>query len=496
MANIPPNRSPSPDPRYPFIGPNYQKHGELQGYLYNPYTDKYRVDPVAAENAGLKPKTKSPPGTGQILGAVAGGAAALAAGKLVGEKGVGYLGDKVGSIFGGEAAKQTGTGVSEAIAGQSAQRGTGLLGSGESVSGAAPATGGAVPTAGAGGGYEGFGIDSGSGLETFESEVGPTGANSGSGGTPWFDVGAPSYAGYLGAGLEVANSIKNFDDVEANDKATYIQGHTALAAADIYTGGLASGAYGLIASTGPGKKAINALHKLDRAVNPVTIAANRLHLFKPSTKEMERKRWGGLMGDGVQNADIAYEANHPGGKTGRGVWESGKYAGQEWTFEKAKDLAKEDPSHFQLVFGNFDTFGNDWNTYSDAQQKEITRRLVAEDLYTPDYGDIVIKKKNQDRARAIKDEVLGGKPPAQILEPDAKNLPAPTPRGNGLLGTPGASIDPGFSRPPPAGLAQPQGPAPVVGMPRGNGLLGTPGSLNVSEELKKARPYRPLLGPR
>ena len=131
------------------------------------------------------------------------------------------------------------------------------------------------------------------------------------------------------------------------------------------------------------------------------------------TKQYEAERWGGLADDGVADANAAFQANHPEGDTGK--WTTGQFAGKEWNFEDASTLAKQDPSQFRLVYGNYQTFGNDWSKYSPAQQDQIVSRLLSEGLYKPDHGDIIIK--NEDAARKIKDEVLAGGPVTTAVNP-------------------------------------------------------------------------------
>jgi hypothetical protein len=124
----------------------------------------------------------------------------------------------------------------------------------------------------------------------------------------------------------------------------------------------------------------------------------------PSTKELEKERWGNLADAGVVDAQAAFLANHPPGDTS--IYQEGPRKGQKWKFENALEDAKKDPNHFRLVFGNYDTFGNDWSTYTPEQQLAITGRLANEGLYAGRKGDVVITDK--ERARKIKDEVLSG----------------------------------------------------------------------------------------
>lgn len=122
------------------------------------------------------------------------------------------------------------------------------------------------------------------------------------------------------------------------------------------------------------------------------------------TKEYQKERWGGLQEKGIRGASQAYALNHPEGDDS--TWKSGKYAGEKWTMEKALDLVKDDPTHFHHVYGNYKTFGNDWSGYSEQQKSAIVSRLAQEGLYKGNKGDVVIS--DEERARKIKDEILGG----------------------------------------------------------------------------------------
>lgn len=138
-------------------------------------------------------------------------------------------------------------------------------------------------------------------------------------------------------------------------------------------------------------------------------------LDNPSTKELEKKRWGKLKESGVVDAEAAFLANHPPGDTS--VYQEGPRKGQKWTFENALEDAKKDPVHFRLVYGNYDTFGNDWSKYTPEQQDAIVSRLANEGLYAGRKGDVVITDK--ERARKIKDEILSGQTQSTAVTPEA-----------------------------------------------------------------------------
>jgi hypothetical protein len=123
--------------------------------------------------------------------------------------------------------------------------------------------------------------------------------------------------------------------------------------------------------------------------------------------------------NGVTDAQAAFLANHPPGDTS--IYQDGPRKGQKWTFENALADAKQDPKQFRLVFGNYDTFGNDWSTYTPEQQDAIVSRLANENLYGSKKGDVIITDKA--RARQIKDEVLSGKT-ATAVTPEVANVTA------------------------------------------------------------------------
>ena len=159
-----------------------------------------------------------------------------------------------------------------------------------------------------------------------------------------------------------------------------------------------------------------------------------------STKERQAERWGELEKQGVANVGAAYQANHP--QDDSGTWNSGKYSGQKWTFEKAQDLAKEDPTHFLHVYGNYKTFGNDWNSYGVDKQKQIVGGLVNAGLYKSEKGDIQIKDEN--KAREIKDQILAGTYAPTAAAPQVNAAPAPStpaaPKRSSTL-SPGIGMD-------------------------------------------------------
>lgn len=202
------------------------------------------------------------------------------------------------------------------------------------------------------------------------------------------DVVAPAAAAYFGT----QNAIEGFE--EGNE----VQ-------AGLGTAGAAWGAAGLMSTAGL------------LSSNPVTlpvgaavaaiagILAGTGVLEHKSTKEYHAERVGrlGPAGQDYFNKAASLAAQDPN----NGTWTDGKYAGQKWTFEKAQDLAKDDPTHFIGNMGNFDTFGDGWTTTPYEKQKNIVSRLIDEGLYVSNKGDVMIDHENQARAKEIYNEEMG-----------------------------------------------------------------------------------------
>lgn len=137
-----------------------------------------------------------------------------------------------------------------------------------------------------------------------------------------------------------------------------------------------------------------------------------------------------------------FAANHAVDDTG--VWQSGKYAGQKWSFDKALDLQKtEDPGTFQHVLGNYQTDPN-YHTYSDQQQKEITSKLAAANLYASKHGDVVVTDK--DAAKKIIDSVVNKSPssntaPTRSIDTGRTPFISRDPRANAITGQLGGTAD-------------------------------------------------------
>lgn len=141
-TSAPVERLPSSNPKYPFVGRNYQQYGEQPGYIYYPWTDQYYIDPNAVQGYGeqvgiiKKPETPKAPSLidtvlpiAAVGGAVGlGSALATNPGEVL--SGITGFGDKVGGLLG--------------LGGQA----SGATAATTGASGAAGLAGGAVPLAG------------------------------------------------------------------------------------------------------------------------------------------------------------------------------------------------------------------------------------------------------------------------------------------------------------------------------------------------------------
>jgi hypothetical protein len=134
--------------KYPNTGPNYAYYGEIPGFIYNPFTDRYRADPNAvSEWQNATGQTKPTPGLMETVGPLAAASGAMALGTAAGQQLPGLLGGLVG---GGSSAAGTAAGAAGTGAAASG------IGAGSAASGVAGGTGAA-----SGGAATGAGMGSG-----------------------------------------------------------------------------------------------------------------------------------------------------------------------------------------------------------------------------------------------------------------------------------------------------------------------------------------------
>lgn len=336
---------------YPHTGPHYAEWGDLTAYglVYDPFVDAYRYDPAQKQNyyesMGWVPPTPSvpkPPSMAQQALLMAAPTAANVAGQ--------YL------------AQQLGLGAA-----QGGAQGTGLLGS---LFGGG---GGAAAQAASQGAMQGpltqgaqMMNNLGIGRETAQSIANAT-----------------PYLGLLGAGLGgygLYNAIKKGDKKSGALSGASLMGGlgaaaplAGLALGPLGIGGMALG--GLLGGLGLG------------SIND-----------RKTTKEYQQERRAAL--SPALQLTTARDPNDTG------VWKDGKYAGQKWSWDKALDLAKDDPWHFIGNFGNFQTFGEDWVHTPEEKQRQVVSQLIDQGLYRSDKGDILISDPN--RAKEIYQNVMGG----------------------------------------------------------------------------------------
>lgn len=175
-----------------------------------------------------------------------------------------------------------------------------------------------------------------------------TAGGAASGGMPIAAWGTPSYAGVAGAVFEGATTISNISKVPEDDRATYAQKHAALAAANIFTAGGASAAYGLLMNTSIGKKLDKAYNKLDKAINPVTRIANR---FTTDAWKTEGNRLAKLREQGVYVPDEMFAELPTRGRSKEELIAEAEATGGNVKFagsRKESDLTPEDIVNYSV----------------------------------------------------------------------------------------------------------------------------------------------------
>jgi len=360
---------------YPHTGPNYSYWGDLTQYglVYDPYLDAYRRDPRAQqayyESQGwIEPPPQAPkgPSTMQQVGMMAAPTAMGVAGQWLGQQ-----------IM--PAAKPTAVAYSPQAGGVIMSDGSVNLIGGGTVPAGGGAGGGLLGLGGSGatGGPAGFGAGVGN-----PGVAGPPAAQS-----PGLLASAAPYLGLAGAGL---GAYGVYDAMRGRDrKSSAIKG--GLSGAGMGAGlGMAAPLAGF-ASLGLGPLGLLAL-------GGGLLGGGLGGAFgRKRTEDVQRER--------RENLSPALQSLTARDPNDTGVWKDGKYAGQGWSWDKALDLAKEDPWHFIGNFGNFQTFGENWAHTPEEQQREVVSRLIGENLYRSNKGDILIS--DADRARQIYNEVRG-----------------------------------------------------------------------------------------
>jgi len=142
-----------------------------------------------------------------------------------------------------------------------------------------------------------------------------------------------------------------------------------------------------------------------------------------TTKEHEKKQWGGLASSGGP-ATKAFAQQYL-------QYLDSPQAKADAERAKTRD-PKIDPWKPEDVWGGlgmFKTFGEDWLTkYSEQQRRQISQELLNQGLISSEKGDLVIT--DQNKARQIKDQVIGGTPAAPAPAAPAVVAPDPPPGMN------------------------------------------------------------------
>jgi len=353
-------RAPGPKEydRYETVGPNYEKWGEQEGYMYDPATDTYRqvqtpASPESADSSlgkipGLLSLAKH--GTQALAGSGA-ATSSVPAGYAVAADGMTLINPATGAY-------QIGTGPG----------GAALMADGSVIGG----TGGAAP---------GGGLLSLKGIGTSGNALLPLAGAAGMANLLSVDRLNKDAKGWVRGGLQGAAS--------GAAMGSYFGPPGAL------VGGILGGLIGL------GKVGFG--HK--------------------STKDYQSERWGNVIKNSKNpNGMMAAAPAWMRGQEDDHIFDDGPHKGQKWSWDLVKsDILKGGENTYGAngFLGNYETFGDEWDNYPMDKKAEMMRRFAEEDIYKPDKGDVIIFSEDQDRAKQIRDEVLG------IKKEEHREGPAP-----------------------------------------------------------------------
>lgn len=201
-------------------------------------------------------------------------------------------------------------------------------------------------------------------------------------GTPLFDVGAPSYAGYLAAAYDAYKGYENLtgNDLRDEQKATKAQQDIGLAVADVYTGGLAGMAERALRGNKTTRKWLEKGDELDRKFNPVTRMINRYATDEWKTegnklKELQKK--GVVIPESLQGPMNLKRGRTSGQlvKEEQAKIDAGKYGNTE--FAKSRDEKSLKPEDIWGYSAFFDKYGNDWlQKMNEGQRRSIAQRAL------------------------------------------------------------------------------------------------------------------------
>jgi hypothetical protein len=77
-----------------------------------------------------------------------------------------------------------------------------------------------------------------------------------------------------------------------------------------------------------------------------------------------------------------------------------------------------DPANLTGVYGNLHTYGNQWASLTEAQRQAVTQKNIADGIYKPDHGEVVIT--DPDKAQANFNSVINPQPQGQQLTAGTK----------------------------------------------------------------------------
>lgn len=219
----------------------------------------------------------------------------------------------------------------------------------------------------------------------------------GAGGTPLFQMGGMSYAGYLGAALQGVNAVNSWDSIPNENRATYAQQQAALMAANLYTGGLAGAAEGYLRGNKTTAKYMGKLDKFDQKTNPISIALTKSGWLKGNRFLDEQTDRAKLIKKGYVGWD---QLNLPVLSKGRSKEEllaieqankaAGRHSNEKFAMSRdEKDLGAEDIWGYS-AFG--EKFGNDWlGKFSEDQRRQIAQKALDSGSVREGRGQINVK---------------------------------------------------------------------------------------------------------